>query len=112
MDGISPRRPAMGGRGDAVTFAGIVRDWRAQPASHSRCRMMRSAGFRRKRGLTTYCQSESLNLLGRTGINWVRRFLKGIAARTRAIRSYEASHVQRPITLFPFNPSRPENAKA
>jgi len=60
-----------------------------------------------KRGLTTYCQSEASNLLGpEQDINWVRRFLKGIAARTRASRSDELACTTAPYVV-PFNPSRP-----
>jgi len=115
MDGISPRAVRrMGGRGDAVTFAGIVRDW-ARAAGvpfslpHDEVRRLSA-----EEGLDyILAKVKASNLLGpEQDINWVRRFLKGIAARTRAIRSYEARMYNGTITLFRSTQADPENAKA
>src|SRR5882724_6495470 len=115
MDGISPRAVRrMGGRGDAVTFAGIVRDW-ARAAGvpfslpHDEVRRLSA-----EEGLDyILAKVKAANLLGpEQDIDWVRRFLKGIAARTRAIRSYEARMYNGTITLFRSTQADPENAKA
>jgi amino acid adenylation domain-containing protein len=115
IDGISPLAVQnMDERGDAITLAGIVRDWARMdgiPLSlpHDEIRSLSPEA-----GLDyILAKVKAANLLGpEQDIAWVRRFLKGIAARTQAIRSYSPHIYDGVITLFRSKESDQENAKA
>jgi thioesterase domain-containing protein len=115
MDGISPLAVQhMDERGDAVTLAGIVRDWARMNGTslslpHDEIRRLSPEA-----GLDyILAKVKAANLLGpEQDIAWVHLFLKGIAARTQAIRSYSPRIYDGVITLFRSMESDQENAKA
>lgn len=115
FDGISPLSiRGIGDRGDAVTFAGIARDWARVTGVNLSLPHEEVKGLGSDEGLKRIlAKISAANLLEPgQGIEWARRFLKGIKARTRAVQAYRPRVYDGVITLFRSTEVEPESAKA
>jgi len=115
VDGISPfALHQIGERGDAVTFAGIVRDWARMEKVELALPHELIRSLSPEKGLEyILAQVKSANLLkANQDIGWVRRFLNGIKARSQAIRDYSPTQYDGTITLFRSTEVEQESAKA
>jgi len=115
VDGISPiALRQVGERGDAVTFAGIVRDWARMAGVPLSLPHELISSMTSEKGVEhILAQVKSANLLGPDqDMGWVRRFLNGIKACTRAIRDYSPAPYDGVITLFRSTEAEQESAKA